>query len=69
MISFIIYEHFCQPRIGGDDFFRGVNYNLDFRTDMRLNFSRLRNEHDANIPADLTFAHQRNENPFPFFQS
>ena len=56
MISFIINEHFSQARVGGDDFFRGVNSNLDLRTDMRLDLSRLRIEHDPNIPADLSFS-------------
>src|SRR5215467_2982881 len=68
MITFIINEHFGQARVRGDDFFRSLNSNLDLRTDMRFDFSRFRIEHDPNIPADVSFALKRNENPLSFFQ-
>jgi len=56
MIPFIINERFSQARVRGDDFFRVINWDLDLRTDMRLDFSRFRNEYNPNIPADLSFS-------------
>jgi hypothetical protein len=36
MISLIVNEHFRQSRVGRDDFFRSINWNLDLRTDVRF---------------------------------